>query len=930
MALTERLQIIVTADGKGAAQEFQRIGATAERELGRTDDRIKRMSSGLISSGTQIALAGGIATAGVFALAKAAGDYEEAASAAGVIFGEASESVEEFGKKAIDAAGLSRRAAVEAANTFGTFGKAAGLTGDELASFSTDLTQLAGDLASFKNTSTEDAITAIGAALRGESEPIRRYGVLLDDATLKQEALALGIYDGNGALSQQQKVLAAQASIFKQTSDAQGDYQRTSDSLSNQTRAFTAQIDNLKVGIGQGAVPVFSELVGVANDALLSFQKLSPETQDIVGRLGAVGAIGTTAIGGLAVIAGGVLRLVDTFGSLRGRLTDTQGELTRTGQVATTAGKVIGGAVAVGGVLLLADALFQLTQNAENTQQAIDQFKLTVPKGDSEKTLAVLNSLGEGYKDLGDALLEPLVGSAVIKTSDEFGVSLANVDRAINDLYKKGDIDGARASLEALADVKLRPDNADSLDAINSVIDKYTPKLDDAAKATEGVSKESTIFGQVLAEVEQAQVAATDATTAFTGALDRTNKLLKLGGDLFDLASNRADGFLNSLENSTGMDDMLESVFALTDGLFTLRDSVGNLSQSVDISDIANGITRPAEDTIAVLQDWIAVGDEAQQVIADVFEFQGAEAAIVRADGIRREFVGIMDQAGYTDEQIVELLGTMGLLPEQVNTAITISGNDEAIAKLTLLRDFYLNEDGSSGIPAEVETQVSVAIAEGRFVDAANLISIWVKDQEDGSIENPLLIALGLGDTQPLEDNIDTTKRNEEAKPPIKLPVDADMSKFYATVNAGIQFAIGASRTAGEAAGRGAQRIAGMSNESLGRSPVTNRPLPGLGGVGGRDGNIYTPFAAGGFAEEGMPGFANEPSLGGELFVPKTDGFVMNAGDTERLIGGIERLLSGQGASGVTVNQQIVTADPVQAGSESARKMRDAQFLAGV
>ena len=69
---------------------------------------------------------------------------------------------------------------------------------------------------------------------------------------------------------------------------------------------------------------------------------------------------------------------------------------------------------------------------------------------------------------------------------------------------------------------------------------------------------------------------------------------------------------------------------------------------------------------------------------------------------------------------------------------------------------------------------MSIAIAEGRFVDAANLISLWVKDQEDGSIDDPLLIALGLGDTKPASDSVDGWKRDEESKPPAKVPVDAD------------------------------------------------------------------------------------------------------------------------------------------------------------
>ena len=89
-------------------------------------------------------------------------------------------------------------------------------------------------MASFKNTSPEEAITAIGAALRGESEPIRRYGVLLDEATLKHRALALGIISTTDqALTPQQKVLAATAEIYRQTGDIQGDFTRTSEGLAN-------------------------------------------------------------------------------------------------------------------------------------------------------------------------------------------------------------------------------------------------------------------------------------------------------------------------------------------------------------------------------------------------------------------------------------------------------------------------------------------------------------------------------------------------------------------------------------------------------------------------------------------------------------------------------------------------------------------------
>ena len=181
---------------------------------------------------------------------RAASDFQEATSKVNVVFGRASKSIKNFANSAARNLGQSKQSVLDAAGTFGTFGKAAGLAGEDLATFTTDFISLSTDLASFNNTSPEEAVQAIGAALRGESEPLRRYGVLLNDAVLKQEAMTLGIYDGKGALTAQQKVLAAQAAIYKQTGDAQGDFMRTSDGLANSQRTLGAMLDDIKVKIG--------------------------------------------------------------------------------------------------------------------------------------------------------------------------------------------------------------------------------------------------------------------------------------------------------------------------------------------------------------------------------------------------------------------------------------------------------------------------------------------------------------------------------------------------------------------------------------------------------------------------------------------------------------------------------------------------------
>jgi len=218
-----------------------------------------------------IAAAGSVLvfTKGLMPAIQAASDLQENTSKIGVIFGDAGKAVTDFAKTAAREIGQSQNQVLAAAGTFGTFGKAAGLAGDQLATFTTDFISLSADLASFNNTTPDEAINAIGAALRGEAEPLRRFGVLLNDATLKAAAMELGIYSGSGALTAQQKILAAQKVIYEQTGDAQGDFARTSDGLANQQRILSAQFENVKTKIGELLLPVFSTLVKFLNDEVL-------------------------------------------------------------------------------------------------------------------------------------------------------------------------------------------------------------------------------------------------------------------------------------------------------------------------------------------------------------------------------------------------------------------------------------------------------------------------------------------------------------------------------------------------------------------------------------------------------------------------------------------------------------------------------------
>jgi hypothetical protein len=219
---------------------------------------------GNIAKTAAVALAavGAAAAAGAYKAITAASDLAEAQSKVNVIFGEdGAKYIQQFADRADVALGQSKQSVMDAVGTFGMFAKAAGLSGDFAAEFSMQFTELASDLASFNNTSPEEAIQAIGSALRGESEPLRKYGVMLNDAALKAEAMAQGIYNGIGPLNDRQKILAAEGVIYKQTADAQGDFARTSDGLANKQRILKAQLDNLVTTIGGKLLPIFMELM---------------------------------------------------------------------------------------------------------------------------------------------------------------------------------------------------------------------------------------------------------------------------------------------------------------------------------------------------------------------------------------------------------------------------------------------------------------------------------------------------------------------------------------------------------------------------------------------------------------------------------------------------------------------------------------------
>lgn len=188
---------------------------------------------------------------------KSASDLNETVSKVGVVFGDAAADMLAWGKNAATAMGMSQNQALSAAGTYGNLFVSMGITGDAAATMSQKMVGLAADLASFNNASPEETLAALQSGLVGETEPLRKFGINLNDATLRQKALDLGLVSSTkDVLPPAIKAQAAYALILDQSTTAQGDFTRTSSGLANQQRISQAKMEDLSATIGTKLLPV--------------------------------------------------------------------------------------------------------------------------------------------------------------------------------------------------------------------------------------------------------------------------------------------------------------------------------------------------------------------------------------------------------------------------------------------------------------------------------------------------------------------------------------------------------------------------------------------------------------------------------------------------------------------------------------------------
>lgn len=158
--------------------------------------------------------------------------------------------------------------------TFYVFNKNLGISAEESKKMSKNLGMLVEDMASFYNMSSEDAMIKLASGIAGEIEPLRKLGIDVSEAAVKQWYLARGLETVNGELTQQERVLARYNIIMEQTTKAQGDLGRTLGSPANQIRILQAELYRLKVAFTQAFLPVLQFILPVINKLVGAITKV--------------------------------------------------------------------------------------------------------------------------------------------------------------------------------------------------------------------------------------------------------------------------------------------------------------------------------------------------------------------------------------------------------------------------------------------------------------------------------------------------------------------------------------------------------------------------------------------------------------------------------------------------------------------------------
>ena len=252
---------------------FDKAMKKAQKNVGKFGKKMKSIGRSMSMSITMPLLAVGAGAV------KLASDFAESLNKVRVSFGDSSKVVEDFAETTLKNFGIAEGSTLQMASLFGDMGTSLGLTQKEAATMGTTLVGVAGDLASFKDIGIDIAQTALAGIFTGETESLKKMGILITETTLKNSEYFKSLNKTWTSLTNVEKIQIRYNEILRQTTNAQGDYIETSEGFANQMRGLQETLKETGAELGKELIPLATDLVKVLTDLTSTVNELSDENR---------------------------------------------------------------------------------------------------------------------------------------------------------------------------------------------------------------------------------------------------------------------------------------------------------------------------------------------------------------------------------------------------------------------------------------------------------------------------------------------------------------------------------------------------------------------------------------------------------------------------------------------------------------------------
>jgi len=298
--MARRIEVEIIGDSRSLERAFGRSARSATV----FEARMRGVSRGLSSGFKTLAGAVGVAftfdafVKGVEHSLNAAEDLNKALRRTRTIFGAASKTVIAWSKTTADAFGIDQAAALKAASAYGIYFDRLGKGRQVSAEMSKALVERAADVASFFNIDRATVLTGFQRALVGQARGVKQWGINISNARVQAEAYSSGIAHAGAKLTENQKVLARNNILLRDSAPAQGNATQRAKDWENVQARLKATLEDTAAAIGEKLLPKFRRFANRFENWLSNADNQKTLIDNITSAISALGTAAEAAAAG--------------------------------------------------------------------------------------------------------------------------------------------------------------------------------------------------------------------------------------------------------------------------------------------------------------------------------------------------------------------------------------------------------------------------------------------------------------------------------------------------------------------------------------------------------------------------------------------------------------------------------------------------------